>query len=410
MAGQVAPSSSMKDKALVLGAGIQGICCALALRKKGYDVTLIDRSQEPFSQTSMKGEAKIHLGYVYANDRSFRTASLLLKSAMHFGPLLDAWTNHQINWRSICSTPFTYIVHRDSMVAVDTLQHHYDRIAVAYKAYQQQGLHYVGHSPSQLLTQCQPLPSYLNPLLARAAIATPELAIQTQLLKPVLIGALQQEYVRFLPNRRVRTVERAPVGFRINGDTITGQSWSDEGSIVVNCLWDGRLQLDSSLGLHPKQPWVYRLKHSLLGHLPQKLTHVASHTIVLGPFGDLVTYPDGLTYLSWYPTCLRGWSDQLQPPDHWPNQTQDPQSTQDWQQATLNALDAIVPGLRQFEIKQANAGVIFSWGETDIDDPDSLLHYRYNIGVNGFDGYFSVDTGKFTSAPYFAQSLIDQLG
>ena len=48
----------------------------------------------------------------------------------------------------------------------------------------------------------------------------------------------------------------------------------------------------------------------------------------------------------------------------------------------------------------------FSPGEkTDIDDVNSELHRRFDIGVHESDGYYSIDTGKFTSAPFFANKL-----
>jgi hypothetical protein len=58
-----------------------------------------------------------------------------------------------------------------------------------------------------------------------------------------------------------------------------------------------------------------------------------------------------------------------------------------------------------------DAGVIFSWGEShiDVDDPGSELHQRHAIGVHAHDGYFSIDTGKFTCAPLFASHLLDAL-
>ena len=41
----------MSRSALVLGAGVVGVCCALSLQTRGFDVTLIDR-REPGSETS----------------------------------------------------------------------------------------------------------------------------------------------------------------------------------------------------------------------------------------------------------------------------------------------------------------------------------------------------------------------
>ena len=78
---------------------------------------------------------------------------------------------------------------------------------------------------------------------------------------------------------------------------------------------------------------------------------------------------------------------------------------------TLSALDRIVPGVAASRIDQVDAGVIFSWGKShvDVDDPGSELHERHAIGVHAHDGYFSIDTGKFTCAPLFASRLLDAL-
>jgi hypothetical protein len=54
-------------------------------------------------------------------------------------------------------------------------------------------------------------------------------------------------------------------------------------------------------------------------------------------------------------------------------------------------------------------GVIVAWGETDIDDPCSELHERFRIGVHSDRGHHSVDPGKLTMAPWFAQECADRL-
>ena len=52
-------------------------------------------------------------------------------------------------------------------------------------------------------------------------------------------------------------------------------------------------------------------------------------------------------------------------------------------------------------------GVIFAWGITDIDDPDSLLHQRSAIGPTRHGSYFSIDTGKYCMGPLFAMQSAD---
>ena len=58
---------------------------------------------------------------------------------------------------------------------------------------------------------------------------------------------------------------------------------------------------------------------------------------------------------------------------------------------------------------EVRGGVITAWGSTDIDDRSSELHNRYDIGVNSDGRYHSVDTGKLTMAPHFAQVCADRV-
>ena len=66
-----------------------------------------------------------------------------------------------------------------------------------------------------------------------------------------------------------------------------------------------------------------------------------------------------------------------------------------------------VPSLRALDPNQmqdvtVKGGVIVAWGQTDIYDPASELHRRFEIGVTSEGRFHSVDPGKLTMAPYFA--------
>ena len=160
---------------------------------------------------------------------------------------------------------------------------------------------------------------------------------------------------------------------------------------------------------------MYRLKYRVLGQLPRRFANLPSLTFVLGPYGDIATYPNGgPTYLSWYPACLQGWSDELAPPAAWGPACEGreaPVKAEAIARETLAALDRFVPGVAETIAQHVDAGVIFSWGQShvDVDNPRSELHERYAIGVASHDGYFSIDTGKFTCAPLFASHLLDAL-
>ena len=74
----------------VLGAGLQGACVALELSVHGVEVDLYEKSDRCLSQTSSHNEGKMHLGYVYANDRSLRTARTMVRGSTVFQKLIGA--------------------------------------------------------------------------------------------------------------------------------------------------------------------------------------------------------------------------------------------------------------------------------------------------------------------------------
>jgi hypothetical protein len=186
------------------------------------------------------------------------------------------------------------------------------------------------------------------------------------------------------------------------------RSWQAAGDIVVNCLWDGRLQVDRSVGLRPDRPWVHRLKYRLIGRLPERLQGLPSMTFVLGPYGDIVTYPSGQTYLSSYPDCVTDCCTALTPPPAWQAPCRGevpPKLAAAIERDVLAALDRILPGLGETKVDIVDAGTIFSWGDAGVGDPDSEVHRRCDTGIHRKEGYFSIDTGKFTNAPYYADRL-----
>ena len=397
---------------IVLGAGIQGVCAALALHQQGYDVTLVDQAPDCMLRTSLVNEGRIHLGLLYAGDDSFRTSRLMLQAALQFAPLLEDWIGSSIDWTAIKSNPVTYVIVPDSIDPPRHMLAHYEQLDRIYQeCFRKADVNYLGETPANLWQEA-PVPAGLNPDFAAAIVATPEVSIDRTKFRQIMRRAIRAAGgIETLYQRRVESVVRTAGGFRIEGTTPEQTSWEREVGIVVNCLWEGRLKIDQQLGLTPERHWVYRLKYRVSGQLPDHLSGLASFSFVQGPFGDIVTDPQSSSvYLSWYPSCLQGWCTDIMTPSSWEdpcNGIEDPAMTRSIVQPTLKALDAIVPGVADCSIDQVTAGIIFSWGKTDIDDPDSELHTRYAIGVEAHDGYFSINTGKFTTAPLFARQLVD---
>ena len=379
--------SESRPSALVLGAGFQGVCAALALASRGYQVELVDQGDRCFTRASGRNEAKIHLGFVYANDDSFRTASLMLEASLAFAPLLESWLGHPLDWPAIRSTPFTYVVMDDSLLSFDQICDFYARVQAAYEG-RLGGRSYLGMNPRSLWRPVAgaETPEWIRMDRVAGLIETAEVALDLEKLRvPLTAGLEASPAITLRLGARVESAERLPSGFRASGSTRNGERWQRDAGILVNCLWEGRLQLDRLMGIEPGRPWVYRLKYRVLGDRPPALAGLPSLTFVLGPYGDIATYSGASTYLSWYPACLQGWSDDLLPPKEWAAACE---GRADPAQAARVALERFVPGIDATAVTQVDAGVICSGGTShvDVDDPQSELHERHAIGVSAHDG------------------------
>jgi hypothetical protein len=183
---------------------------------------------------------------------------------------------------------------------------------------------------------------------------------------------------------------------------------------VINALWDGQFAIDEKRGHRPGRPWLHRLKYGVSFRRPAAICP-KSVTVVLGPFGEVVTFRDGMTYLTWYPVCMQGLSEDVTPPPWrvFPEEPEEPGRSH-LIDDTLAALAELVPALRGLDRASMSevcvkGGVIVAWGATDIDDPKSELHRRFEIGVTSEGRYHAVNPGKLTLAPYFAERCADRI-
>jgi len=401
-------------RAVVLGAGIQGACAALALAQENYRVTLVDRASRALDRASLRNEGKIHLGFVYANDPSMRTSFLMLETALAFAGLVERFVGREIDWPRIKSSPFVYYVVHDSLVDRARVREHYERIQARYRDVigQDRSQSYLGGRPDRLFSFDLPeAATAVSRRYAEPLVQTAETAVELPTFCAMLRAAVAaQERIECRFGVEIEAVlPTAGGGWKAVGMARSDRSsWQATGDIVVNCLWDGRLQVDRTVGLLPDRPWVHRLKYRLIGRLPRRLQGLPSMTFVLGPYGDIVTYPSGQTYLSSYSDCVTDCSTALAPPPAWQAPCRGevpPKLAAAIERNVLAALDGILPGLGETQVDVVDAGTIFSWGDASVDNPDSEVHRRCDTGIHRKEGYFSIDTGKFTNAPFYAERL-----
>jgi glycine/D-amino acid oxidase-like deaminating enzyme len=398
----------------VLGGGLQGCCTALALAERGLRVILFDRNKTLLERTAVANEGKIHLGYMYAGDPTLATARTMMQGALAFVPFMKRFLGTQSR-AFTTSAPAAYVVHRNSQHSVELVSAYLTEVhRLITEAARGRELNYFGLDLSK---PPQPWPggernSVFNAEAALAVFDTPEVAIN-----PINLARSLRDCIVDRPLVETR-LGYMILGAEMDGDTVRVTSEGPDGRTteafdhVVNALWEGRLAIDETMGLRPTRPWLHRLKYGVSLTLPPGLECPPSATFVSGPFGEVVSYSDRLTYLTWYPECLHGISAEVTPP-HWATYAPEPLRSRVLK-GTIAAMSELMPCLAAIDCANlpdavVKGGVIVAWGKSDIYDPQSELHRRYEIGLFTAGRYHSIDPGKLTMAPYFAEKCADRI-
>lgn len=397
----------------VLGGGLQGCCLAMALADRGLDVILIDRNDQLLTQAAIANEGKIHLGYMYASDSSLRTAKKMMEGALAFAPFFTRHLGTPIETLPT-SNPAVYLVHRNSQRSLsdvcEYLRSVHDMIAEKPADVR------FGYFGRDLTAPLEPwakaeLEHEFNSDIILGAFSSPEVAID-----PIALAEMIRERIAQTPNidvwlnHEVLSVEGddALVVVTKSGGETSRTSFGH----VANALWDGRLSVDDRRGLRPNRPWIHRLKYGVAFQPPMDTPVSRAITVISGAFGEIVPYADGTLYLTWYPVCVRALDQGLAPPN-WPMYPPEPVRSEILR-GTFDALAEIMPELARCDLSRSSnivvrGGKIVAWGNSDIYDPNSELHQRFQIGITSVGNYHSIDPGKLTLAPYFATECADRI-
>lgn len=386
----------------------------MELASAGIAVDLYDENERFLTQASAQNEGKIHLGYVYAKDRSLHTARTLIRGAVTFAPLLRRWLGSAVETIP-ASAPFLYVVHARSMLADGEVEGHLHAAhAIALEESGGLAADYFGgdYRMAPARVPDREWEAVFDRRSVTAVFRTAEISVDPEALAALVRARLTGDpNIHCFPGARVQGAVPEPHGVTVAFE-IAGRHARARYDHVVNALWDGRLAVDRTAGLEPARPWLYRVKHFVRLRASGIAAAVPSATIVLGPFGDVVSYGNGDLDLSWYPVGMRGSSSALSPPA-WPR-ILDASAASAVRSGILDGLGEILPALASLprsvvESGIVKGGIIFAWGETDIDDPRSVLHERYAIGPQSSGRYHTVDTGKLTMAPHFAKIVADRI-
>ena len=391
-----------------------GCFTALVLARHGAHVTIFERADRLVDRTSCHNEGKIHFGYVYCGNSSLATARTMVQGALQFAPFLDEYLD-MLPKRIALSSPFVYVVHADTQRSLDYLSGYFSGVhgLIAEAGGGKANGYFTAdlRKPPRRWSASE-LAAVFNPEKVIAAFDTEELSVDPyELAQAVRDRIAATPAIELRLRHTVQSVAEAGARLRVLADGPDGPA-RDEYDHVVNALWDGRLKVDASFGIRPKRSWLYRFRYGLRFDRMTLPAIPPSLTLVHGPFGGVVRYSNGGLYLTWYPVCKVNSSNGLEPPGL-PAHAEEPLRSRVIGD-TVKALTEILPLVGTLDpdaVGDASVvgGNIFAWGSTDTDDPMSELHQRHDIGVVSHGNYHSIDPGKLSLTPHFAQLCADRI-
>ena len=175
--------------------------------------------------------------------------------------------------------------------------------------------------------------------------------------------------------------------------------------VVVNALWEGRLAIDATVDLPMPPAWTHRFRLCVFLRTSRDVD-VPSTVVATGPFGDVKNYNGRDLYLSWYPTGLVAEGTAIQAPQMPPLHDRDRARIV---KEMVDRLGQIVPSVIAsascLEAARLEGGWVYAAGQGSLADPRSTLHRRDRIGITRSGSYISVDTGKYSIAPWLAREV-----
>jgi glycine/D-amino acid oxidase-like deaminating enzyme len=397
-----------RRRVAVLGAGIMGSAVAIDLARRGLDVTLIDREAAPMAATSRWNEGKIHLGYLYGADPTTATAEHILPGSLLFAERARQLIGGDLDGHTT-TTDDVYLLHRDSVVGPDAMRARFGAISELVRQHPDAGRYLVDVSDARVTELSAVELSGVAGEDIVAGFRVPERSVDTRWFADRLADAVGAEpgVTLELDTTVIGAEPRdsADGRWRVRA----GNGYDEDFDVVVNALWGGRLPIDVTAGLTPVPPWSHRYR--LCVFVRTRAEHdVPSALVAVGPFGDVKNYNGRDFYLSWYPVGLvaEGAGLELEAPA-----IPTGPEAEAFIDRVRDAIEPVMPGTRRVfadaESAIVHGGFVFARGAGALDDPRSGLHRRDRYGVERRGTYLSVDTGKYSTAPWSAHLLAAEI-
>jgi hypothetical protein len=303
-----------------------------------------------------------------------------------------------------------YLVHRRSLVGPEALEAYFRAVSALIRGHADAPRYLVDVSGADAhrLTRNE-LDAIADPGEIVAGFRTPERSVDTRWVADRLHDALCAE-PRIGLRMGVAVTGVRPLDAADGPWCVAGEPGvSEPFDLVVNALWDGRLAVDLTAGLAPEGAWSHRYRLCVFIRTRKRLG-TRSCIVAVGAFGDVKNYDGREFYLSWYPVGLVAESEAVAMAEPAPLSAAGQEC---FVARVRDRLAALMPPTAEiFDLAESVAvggGFVFAQGRGSIADPASTLHRRDRFGVRRLGRYVSIDTGKYSTAPWLADKLTREL-
>ena len=371
-------------------------------------MTLVEGAPQLMQGASRWNEGKIHLGYLYAADPVLRTAERLIPGGLAFRSLVERHIGQSLD--AFATDDDVFLVHRDSVVGAEEFAGYASRVAElvrhAASLHRTSYLRDVSRGGVQRLSSTELARLSPSPKVV-AGFRVNERSISTRPVADLLVAAVTAESrIQTRVQTYIDAVRRRDDG---RFDLVTRTEDLGAFDVVINALWEGRLAVDASLGMQPTRPWSHRFRAAIFAK-PSSLT-LESGVLCTGPFGDIKQYADGRVYLSWYRGGLLAEGSEVEPPRSQAALTCERRDSV--RRETLAGLAEYFPVVSQLrkddDTLEVRGGWVYAIGEGSLGDRASTLHQRDKFGITADRGYVSVDTAKYSIAPWLAEQVAEMI-
>ena len=398
-------------KIAILGGGIMGCSLALELARRGIGSVVFDASDDILSGASRWNEGKIHLGYMYSADTSLATARKILPGGLAFRPIIESLIEAPIG-NHITQGDDVFLCHTGSVVPAEGMAGYFRKIDALVEEHPD-AQSYLGplRGAEVRRLNADELRELTGSPLITAGFRVPERSVATGWVADRLAASVRSN--RLIELRTASSVSGVEPLSGIDADdrwdVMAGGEREGPFDCVINALWSGRLAIDHGAGVPAPPQWSHRYRLALFLKTVRP-TSIASALVAVGPYGDIKNYNGTDLYLSWYPVGLRLESQALAPPAV-PDLS--PAERIAIAGSMFEALGSVFPAVEALSRNTAeltvSGGWVYAAAAGSLSDPNASIHGRKDFGIQRRGTYLSVDTGKYSTAPWLARTLVSEM-